>query len=298
MCYSCPRSYSRVTSLGRDVRPLDLARAVSRLCPAAVGVDAVGTRLARLALAHPLADHVGHAVAAHAHAVQRVGDLHGALLVGDDDELAVLAQLLEDVEQPAEVDVVEGGLDLVEHVERARPGLEQRDEERHGGQRALATGQQRQPLDLLARRAGLDLDAGGEHVLRVGQHQPASTAGEQPGEHLLELHGHVGVGGGEHLLDPGVHVVDQVEQVLARALQVVELLGQEAVALLERGELLEGQRVDLAQQRHGLLRRPAAGAPARRGRTGTAPAPGRSGPRRRPGRAATAARAGRGRSRR
>ena len=41
-----------------------------------------------LGLAQPLADHVGHAVAAHRHAVERVGDLHRALLVGDDDQLA------------------------------------------------------------------------------------------------------------------------------------------------------------------------------------------------------------------
>src|SRR3712207_8442160 len=55
--------------------------------------------------------------------------------------------------------------DLVEHVERRRPGPEDRHEQRDGGQRALAARQQRQPLDLLPRRAGLHLDAGGEHVL-------------------------------------------------------------------------------------------------------------------------------------
>src|SRR5947207_2959190 len=41
--------------------------------------------------AEALADHRGDAVAAHAHAVQRIGDLHRRLLVRDDDQLARLA---------------------------------------------------------------------------------------------------------------------------------------------------------------------------------------------------------------
>src|SRR5690606_11532537 len=87
---------------------------------------------------HALADHGRHAVAAHRHAVQRVGDLHGALLVRDDDELRVLLELAEDLQEPAEVDVVERRLDLVHDVERRRAGLEDRDEERDRGERALA----------------------------------------------------------------------------------------------------------------------------------------------------------------
>src|SRR5690606_34609050 len=63
----------------------------------------------RSAVAHPLADHGGDAVLAHGDAVQGVGDLHGALLMGDDQQLRVLPELLEDGEQPAQVCVVEGG---------------------------------------------------------------------------------------------------------------------------------------------------------------------------------------------
>ncbi len=77
-----------------------------------------------------------------------------------------LLELLHDPDQPLQVGVVERRLDLVHHVERARPGLEDRHQQRHGRQRPLAAGQQRQPLDLLARRPGLDVDAGGEHVVR------------------------------------------------------------------------------------------------------------------------------------
>ena len=128
-------------------------------------------------------------------------------------ELGVLPQLLVDLQQPAEVGVVERGLDLVEDVERRGAGLEQRHQERHRDQRPLATGEQREPLDLLAGRPGLDLDAGVEHVVGVGEHQPALAAREQPREGLLEGPLHVGVGLGEDLLDPGVDLADDVEEV-------------------------------------------------------------------------------------
>ena len=56
------------------------------------------------------------------------------------------------------------------------------------------------------------------------------------------------VGRREDLLDPLVDLADDVEQVAPGLLEVLELLGEELVALLERGELLEGQRVDPAEQ--------------------------------------------------
>ena len=58
---------------------------------------------------------------------------------------------------------------------------------------------------------------------------------------------------GEDLLDLGVDVVDDVEQVLAGLAQVVELLGEELVPLLQRRELLQRERVDLAEHRHRPL---------------------------------------------
>src|SRR4051812_40384274 len=54
-----------------------------------------------------LADHLGDA-GTHRDAVEGVRDLHCALLVGDDEQLALLPQLLEERDQPAQVDVVEG----------------------------------------------------------------------------------------------------------------------------------------------------------------------------------------------
>src|SRR5580693_659211 len=203
--------------------------------------------LGGLAGRYLLADDGGDAVAAHGDAVQGVAHLHRPALVGDDDELGTLPQLLEDKQQALQVGVVKGRLDLVQHVERRGAGLEDREQVGDGGQRPLAAGQQREPLDLLARRPGLDLDAGGEHVIGLGEHQVALAAGEQPGEQLLELAGGVGVRGGEHLLHPVVHLLDHGEQVTPGLAEVVELGGEERVALGERGVFLQGQRVDLAE---------------------------------------------------
>src|ERR1700758_3875200 len=50
--------------------------------------------LGGLAGGYLLADHGGDAVAAHGDAVEGVGSLHRAALVGDDDELGTLPQLL------------------------------------------------------------------------------------------------------------------------------------------------------------------------------------------------------------
>src|SRR6266581_3670297 len=168
-----------------------------------------------LAFPQPLADDRGHAVPAHADAVQRVRDLHGPLLVRDDDQLGAFPQLLEDLQQPLQVRVVKRGLDLVKDVERRGPGFEDRDQEGDRGERPLAAGKQRQPLDLLARRPRLEVDAGAEHVVGLGQHQPALPAGEQRAEDLRELPRGVFVGGREHLLDPVIDLLDHGQQVTA-----------------------------------------------------------------------------------
>ena len=104
-------------------------------------------------------DHLRDAVAGHRDAVQRVGGLHRALLVGDDDELRAVRERAQEREEAVDVEVVERGLDLVEDVERARPGEEDGEQERERGQRLLAAGEQREALGRLARGRDLDLDA-------------------------------------------------------------------------------------------------------------------------------------------
>lgn len=121
--------------------------------------------LVRQALGHHPRDSV-----THRDTVQGVRYLHGSLLVRDNNELRRLLQLLEDGEQARQVHVVQGGLDLVHHVERRRARLKDRDQERNRGQGTLAARQQRQTLHLLAGGPSLNLDASREHVLRIGEH--------------------------------------------------------------------------------------------------------------------------------
>ena len=84
--------------------------------------------------------------------------------MGHDDELGPLRVAAQQLDEAPDVGVVEGRLDLVQEIERARPGEEEREQERDRSERLLTAGQERQACDALPDRAQLDLDAG----LRVG----------------------------------------------------------------------------------------------------------------------------------
>src|SRR5205823_3882223 len=74
-------------------------------------------------------------------------------------ELRFAGVAAQEREEAVDVEVVERGLDLIEHVERAGTRKEDREQERQRGQRLLAAREQRQPLHGLACRRHLDLDA-------------------------------------------------------------------------------------------------------------------------------------------
>ena len=133
----------------------------------------------RLGLVEPEADDAADRVVADGHAVQRVGRLDRAAVVGDDDELRLVGEAAQGIGEPADVRLVERGVDLVEHAERDRSDLEHREQQGDGGQGPLAARQHRQRLRLLAGRPGDDLDAGRAEVRRVGQRQPGVPAAEQ-----------------------------------------------------------------------------------------------------------------------
>ncbi len=104
-------------------------------------------------------DDLGDAVAAHADPVEHVGGVHGAFLVGDDDELGAVGEAADQLQEAVDVGVVEGGLDLVEDVEGARPRQEDGEDEGDRDQRLLTAGEQRELAGRLAGRGDLDLDA-------------------------------------------------------------------------------------------------------------------------------------------
>ena len=72
----------------------------------------------------------------------------------DDDELRPVGEAAQELDEAPDVRVVERGLDLVQEVEGARPGEEEREEERDRAERLLAAGEEREPRDALAGRAG------------------------------------------------------------------------------------------------------------------------------------------------
>ena len=106
----------------------------------------------------------GDAISIHRDPVNRIGDLNGPAIVRDHDELGPLRQSLHRVHEAANVRLVQRSIHLIENAEGRGVDGEQREKECHCSQRALATGEQRQALDLLAGRLGFDLDAGFRRV--------------------------------------------------------------------------------------------------------------------------------------
>src|SRR4029078_12459694 len=106
-----------------------------------------------------------------------------------------------------DVRVVERSVDLVDQAERARPVLEDREHQRHRGQRLLAAGEELYALQALAPRLrdggddalarGDDVAASRERGALVEQHQAGLAAAEERREGLLE----VLVDDGERLLE-------------------------------------------------------------------------------------------------
>ena len=96
-----------------------------------------------LSLTQSRRDYGRDTVTAHADSVQGISDLHGALLMSDDEQLTRRPQLFIDLQQAAKICVVESGLNFVKDVKGAGPRDEQRNQKAHRHQGAFATGQQR-----------------------------------------------------------------------------------------------------------------------------------------------------------
>ena len=104
----------------------------------------------------------------------------------DDDELSPLRELPEQLDEAADVRVVEGGLDLIQEVEGTRTGKEEREEERDRAEGFLASREEGEARDALAGRLELDLDArlfavlaavaADEPPLPPGKRVPATSA--------------------------------------------------------------------------------------------------------------------------
>ena len=123
----------QASSLLRSL-PLPLSLPLPRPLPLPLPLIAVpGSHGSGLPIALSLQPHrndLRHPRLLHGHAVEQIGALHGAAVVGDHDELGVLGHGLDEIGEPLDVGVVERGVDLVEDAERRRFDPEQRDEQR------------------------------------------------------------------------------------------------------------------------------------------------------------------------
>src|SRR5438876_8780315 len=182
-------------------------------------------------LAQSHAHDGGHAGLLHRDAVDRVRGLHGAGVVRDDDELRLILEFGEQPHVAAYVRVVERRVHLVEQTERAGFRQEDREQERHGDERALARREQVNPLGALAARSGVDLDLALEGLVLVREPHVALAAAEQRLEHGAKVLAHLAERLEEHGLRRPVDLARRLLQRLAGGHEVVPLGHQELEAL-------------------------------------------------------------------
>jgi hypothetical protein len=169
--------------------------------------------------------------------------------VGHEHELRVVLEAADEAHEALHVGVVEGGVHLVEHAERAGLDEVDRKEEGRGREGLLAAGELVERDRPLAARLGDDFDGRVDGVVRILELQLRRRAlpeelGEDVAEAVLDL-----VEGLEEALRGGlVDLLDGLEQGLLRLLQVRLLLLQKVEALLLLLVLFEGERIDVAER--------------------------------------------------
>ena len=186
----------------------------------------------------------GHVGLGHGRAVDVVGHFHRLVVVGDEDELGLVLDRLQEVEEAGQVDVVEGRVDLVQEAEGRRPVAEEGEQEGQAGQRFLAAREQDEVLDALARRLGDDLDAALEGIVRLEELDLGVAALEERGEEVSEVLVDLLQGLEELVLALLVDLADGLDGRGDGVAEVLALLGQEVEALLLFDELLFGHQVD------------------------------------------------------
>ena len=186
--------------------------------------------------------------------------LHGALVVGDDDEVRHIEERRERVAEALDIRLVERGVDLVEDAEGRRLRLEDRHEERDRGHRLLAARKLADDARLLARRLRADLDARvepvGLAVLERKQVDVGAAAAEETAEHARRTReglAHALEGLLEARLAGVVELGDERLEACLRAVDVGELLDELLVADLELRQFVDRVEVHIAELADRLL---------------------------------------------
>src|SRR5258706_11336587 len=168
---------------------------------------------------------------------------HGHVVVRDDQELSLRAQPREHLAEPADVGVVECGVDLVEDGEGARIDLIERENQRERGQGTLAAREKRDVLEPLTRRLDQDLDTCAGALVAIRMLEGRASSRSQLREVLVEVRGDGADYGFVPRLLFRAQLADQLLQIRARRRDVLELGAQRFEALFELAALAVRQRV-------------------------------------------------------
>ena len=167
--------------------------------------------------------------------------------MGDDDELGVPRQLAHVPGVPGDVDVIQGGLDLIHDAKRRGVHFQNGEVQCNGHKSLLATGEQGDGLEGLSRGLGLDLDAAAQDVTFILQLQRGLAAAEELCKCGLEaLRKEFELLGEDrrHLVRD---VLDDACQFLLGLLHVVPLPGEIGIAPVHPVKFFNGADVDAAQ---------------------------------------------------
>ena len=163
------------------------------------------------------------------------------------NQLRTLTQLTNHLQQARQVAVIQRRLNLVQGVERRRARHINRNQQRQRSERTLTSGEQRQALNLLTRRARVNLHTRIQRIGRVVQLQVALASREKGLKDAAVVGVNVLQRGGEHLSNMAADLVHDRVQVAAGRLQILNLLVQVGVAFRKRLVLLQRQRVNGTQ---------------------------------------------------
>ena len=168
--------------------------------------------------------------------------------MGDHDELRLVGVALDVLGQTLHVDLVQGGLDLVEDAEGGGVDLQNGEEQSNADEGLLTTRELHEVLDDLSGRGGLDLDTGFQHVLGIRQGDLGRAASEQLGEG----HGKVLVDLVEGIHEGGLHLAlqaaDDLHQLALGLLQIRELGAHGVVAVFGLVVFLHGIGVEVTDE--------------------------------------------------
>src|SRR5262249_24324281 len=138
---------------------------------------------------------------------------------------------LQNANEPVDVRFVQGSIEFVQHAERTRLHLINREEQRNRSHCLLAARQQRDGLELLSRRTRNDVDSALQDVVFVHQNQVRFAAAKDLGEHGSKILSDLLERCSKHFTCLNVDPVDDVEQLRFGLNEVVVLFAEELVAL-------------------------------------------------------------------